>query len=233
MDERFYIGGKHAVLSAISNPNRKVHEVYLIEQNNSFVFKNIKIVKKDFFNKIFGKINLNHQNIAALISPREKIYLKNEIKKNSIKKIIILNGVSDQRNIGSIMRTSLAFNVDGIILEKKYFNQKNPLMIKASSGAIEYLNFFIVSNIKNEIKTLQKEGFWIVGFDSKSKKKFENIDTNQKIALVFGAEDLGIMNSVMKNCDEIAKIEINKKINSLNVSNTVAAVLAVLNYKKS
>lgn len=231
MDERFYIGGKHAVLSAISNPNRKVHEVYLIEQNNSFVFKNIKIVKKDFFNKIFGKINLNHQNVAALISPREKIYLKNEIKKNNIKKLVILNGVSDQRNIGSIMRTSLAFNIDGIILEKKYFNQKNPLMIKASSGAIEYLSFFIVSNIKNEIKTLKKENFQIIGLDSNSTKNLKSLKLQNKFALIFGSEGEGIKNTVLNNCDEILKLQINKHIKSLNVSNAVSAVLATINTK--
>lgn len=233
MNEKFYIGGKHAVLCALNNPNRKVHEVYLIKKDIDYKFSNIKIIESNFFRKIFHNLNLNHQNVAALVSPLKNLTLKEEIKKNKITKLIALNGVSDQRNIGSIMRTVLAFNFDGIILENKFFNQKNPLMIKAASGAIEYLKFFAVSNIKNEIKTLKKENFSIIGFDADAKKELDTSTLHDKIVFIYGSEQKGMQNSVIRNCDHILKLGINKKINSLNVSNAVAASLAIANLKKS
>jgi 23S rRNA (guanosine2251-2'-O)-methyltransferase len=231
MTENFYIGGKHAVFSALKNPERKVHQVFITRSTEyeNINFKNVKIVDQKFFKKIFKNINLNHQNCAALVSPLRNYFLKEEIN-NNLNKLIILNGVSDQRNIGSIIRTVLALGFDGIILEKKFFNQKNPIMIKASSGAIEYLKIFIVSNIKNEIKILKKNNYWITGLDSNSKKEITCISPANKIVLIFGSEDRGIKNSVLKNCDEIIKIPMNEKIQSLNVSNTVAATLGIIKF---
>jgi 23S rRNA (guanosine2251-2'-O)-methyltransferase len=231
MNEKFYIGGKHAVFNAVNNHNRKVHEIFLtdIKERENIKFKNIKIVDSKFFNQIFKNINLNHQNCAALVSPLKNYILKEEIN-NNLNKLVILNGVSDQRNIGSIIRTVLALGFDGIVLEKKFFNQKNPIMIKATSGAIEHLKIFSVSNIKNEIKILKKKNYWIVGLDSNSKRELTSFESTNKIALVFGSEDKGIKNNVLKNCDEILKIPMNKKIKSLNVSNTVAATLGIIKF---
>ena len=231
MNEKFFIGGKHAVLCALNNPKRSIHEIYETRENNNLDSKKKKIVDKSFFNKIFKGLEINHQNTAALVSPLKSLNLKDEIKKNKMNKLVILNGISDQRNIGSIIRTVLALDFDGIILEKKFFNQKNPIMIKASSGAIEFLNFFVVSNIKNEIKTLKKENFQIVGLDSNSTKSFKSLKLQNKFALIFGSEGKGIKNTVLNNCDEILKLKINSRIKSLNVSNAVSAVLATINAK--
>lgn len=233
MDEKFYIGGKHAVLHALNNPNRLVHEVFITKKDADIKFKRTKIVDKNFFNKIFNGINLNHQNTAALVSPLKNYSLKTEVEKEGFSKLVILNGISDQRNIGSIIRSVLAFNFDGIILENKFFNQKNPLMIKASSGAIEYLKIFSVTNIKNEIKTLKNKNFYVIGMDSKCSKNFFDCQTNKKIAIIFGSENVGIQKTVKQKCHEIFKIPINEKIKSLNVSNAVAATLVINNFKNN
>lgn len=231
MIDKFFIAGKHAVLCALNNPSRPVYEVYTTRENNNLNFKKTKIVDKSFFKKIFKGLEINHQNTAALVSPLKSLNLKEEISKKKINKLVILNGISDQRNIGSIIRTVLALNFDGIVLEKKFFSQKNPIMIKASSGAIEFLNFFVVSNIKNEIKTLKKENFQIIGLDSNSTKNLKSLKLQNKFALIFGSEGEGIKNTVLNNCDEILKLQINKHIKSLNVSNAVSAVLATINTK--
>ena len=231
MDDKFYIGGKHSVLSALKNPERIVHEVYVSRKIKDLSFKKIKEVEQNFFKKIFKQQDLNHQNIAALVSPLKNYNLKNGLEKNEIKKIVILNGISDPRNIGSILRSALAFNITHVIVEKKYFNQKNPIIIKSSSGAIEFLKIIIASNIKNEIKLLKKNNFLIASFDSNASQEIRNYDFNENHALIFGSEGDGIQKSVNDMCDIKLKISINKKIESLNVSNAVSAILAVINNK--
>lgn len=231
MDDKFYIGGKHSVLSALKNPERIVHEVYVSRKIKDLSFKKIKEVDQIFFKKIFKQQDLNHQNIAALVSPLKNNNLKNELEKNEIKKIVILNGISDPRNIGSILRSALAFNITHVIVEKKYFNQKNPIIIKSSSGAIEFLKIIIASNVKNEIKILKKNNFLIASFDSNASQEIRSYDFNENHALIFGSEGDGIQKSVNDMCDIKLKISINKKIESLNVSNAVSAILAVINNK--
>ena len=232
MNEKFYIGGKHPVINAIKNSRRIVHEIYVCSNSTNVDFKKKKIVNKNFFKKIFKNRDFNHQNIAALVSLLNNYDLKEEIKKKKIKNIIILNGISDPRNIGSILRSALAFGFEHIVVEKKYYDQKNPIIIKSSSGAIEFLKIIPVSNIKNEIKILKINNFNIVGIDSNSKNDIQNIDQKNNNALIFGSEGEGIKKSVLEICDYTCKININSKIESLNVSNAVAAVLGILKYKK-
>ena len=231
MSEKFYIGGKHPVLSAIQNPKRIVHEVHIATKSENINFRNIKIVDKRFFNKIFKNKDFNHQNISALVSPLKTFSLKEEINKKSINNVVILNGISDPRNIGSILRSSLAFGFEHIIVEKKYYDQRNPIIVKSSSGSIEFLKILPVSNIKNEIKILKKNNFNIIGIDSNSKKDINNLSNFNNNALIFGSEGEGIQKSVLEICDDTFKISINKKIDSLNVSNAVSATLAILKYK--
>ena len=136
-----------------------------------------------------------------------------------------MDGLTDQGNIGSIIRTAYAFNADGIIIEKKYFNQKNQHCIKSSSGAIEHLKIIPVTNINNEIKYLKNHNFWIYSLDQYSNNIFYKEKFASKRAFVFGSEGKGIKNMTKSLCDISLKININSKSESLNVSSAVSACL--------
>ena len=106
-------------------------------------------------------------------------------------------------------------------------------MYKASSGAIEHLNIFKVSNINSTLKYLREKNFWVYGFDNKSKKDFSEIDWIGNSVLLFGSEGFGLNQKTEKYVDFFVKININNKIDSLNISNSAAIVFHHLdNFKK-
>ena len=95
-------------------------------------------------------------------------------------------------------------------------------MHKAASGSIEYLNIFIVSNINTTLKFLREKNFWIYGFDNKGNKNLNNIKWDGNNVLVFGSEGYGMKKHTHKYLDYLVKINISKKIESLNLSNSAA-----------
>ena len=105
-------------------------------------------------------------------------------------------------------------------------------MYKAASGAIEHLNVFQVSNINTTLKYLRERNFWVYGFDSKSKKNFTDTKWNGNNVLLFGSEGHGMKKHTEKYADFLVKIDINKKIESLNISNSASIVFHYINQQK-
>ena len=231
MDKKsFWIGGRHAVEAALNNKNREIVRVVSLQEIKVASKRiEIQIENKKFFNKIFMDKDLAHQGIAALIKPLKEHSLEEEIKNNNLKNLIALDGITDTRNVGSIIRNAVAFNIDGIIVNKKEINQDSQAMYKAASGAMENIKIFPVSNITNYIKLLKKNDFWVIGFDSNAKRNFEKFKWFKKNLLIFGSENKGIGKNLLSNCDEVLKINISNKIDSLNVSCATSAVLCNLN----
>lgn len=232
----FWIGGKHTVESALNNHKRKVIRFVLdIKQKNSNIINNRKIkieyVNSIFFKKIFNN-EIPHQGYAALIEKIEEKNLKFYLDNNKIFNVIALDGISDPRNVGAIIRTSVAFGFDALLINKKDFNAKSYLLYKTASGATENIFIFEVSNIQNEIKLLKNHNFWVVGMDMKAQQSIYEYKTELKNVIVFGSESCGMKRKIMSNCDSICKIPMSGKIESLNVSNAVAATLSILNIKK-
>jgi len=226
----FWIGGRHAVEAALNNKNREIARVVSLQEIKVASKRiEIQIENKKFFNKIFMDKDLAHQGIAALIKPLKEHSLEEEIKNNNLKNLIALDGITDTRNVGSIIRNAVAFNIDGIIVNKKEINQDSQAMYKAASGAMENIKIFPVSNITNYIKLLKKNDFWVIGFDSNAKRNFEKFKWFKKNLLIFGSENKGIGKNLLSNCDEVLKINISNKIDSLNVSCATSAVLCNLN----
>jgi 23S rRNA (guanosine2251-2'-O)-methyltransferase len=232
----FWIGGKHAVLSAIKNPKRKINKLIITEENEKdFNPKNfdkkiiIEIKDKKEIDKIFINDNIVHQGIAAEIEsiPAKKLKEYLRIKNNLKNTLVVLDDIKDQRNIGSIIRSCSAFNVDAVILLEKNYNPKNKMMYKSASGAMELVNIISVSNIANALEILKKNNYWVYGLDGNAKENIEDQKWSNQSVFVFGSEGDGLRRLVKENCDRLIKIQINKKIESLNVSNAVSATLGI------
>jgi 23S rRNA (guanosine2251-2'-O)-methyltransferase len=234
--EAFWIGGKHAVLSAIKNPKRKINKLIITEENEKdFNPKNfnkkiiIEIKNKKEIDKIFINENIVHQGVAAEIESIPAIELKEYLKiKNNFKNtLIVLDDITDQRNIGSIIRSCSAFNINAVILLEKNYNPKNKLMFKSASGAMEIVNIIPVSNIINALELLKKNYYWVYGLDGNAKENIEDQKWSNQNVFVFGSEGDGLRRLVKENCDHLIKIQINKEIESLNVSNAVSVTLGI------
>jgi 23S rRNA (guanosine2251-2'-O)-methyltransferase len=239
----FFIIGQHAVIEALKNPKRKVLRVFLTEESkknihrkspNKNLLDDVKVyykTKKEL-DKYSTKENLLHQGYVAEIEPLEKPILKNYIKEKDNIIFACLDGVTDPRNIGSIIRTAASFNIDGIIVKERHFPNESKLMYKAASGAIEYVNIFEVANINSTLKNLREKNFWVYGFDSSGEKDFTSIKWEGNNILLFGSEGFGMRRHTSKYADFFVKININNDIESLNISNSAAIVFHHLSFIK-
>ena len=135
----------------------------------------------------------------AEIEHLEKPLLKEFIKERNNITLACLDGVTDPRNIGSLIRSAVSFDIDGIIIKERNFPQESKLMYKAASGSMEYINIFQVSNINSTLKNLKDKNFWVYGFDSNGKKDFTNIEWKGNNILLFGSEGYGMHEHTLLN----------------------------------
>ena len=239
----FFIVGQHAVIEALRNPKRKVLRIFLTEESKKNIHK--KSPNKNLLNdvKVYFKTkkeldkystreNLQHQGYVAEVEHIQKPILKEYVKEKNNVTLICLDGVTDPRNIGSLIRSAASFNIDGVIIKERNFPSESKLMYKAASGAIEYINIFEVSNINSTLKNLKEKNFWVYGFDGDGKEDFTDIEWKGNNILLFGSEGSGMHKHTSKYADFLVKIEISKKIESLNISNSAAIVFHHLNYLK-
>lgn len=226
----FWIGGIHSVIAAIQNKSRKIRQVITTEKFLELekLKVNYKIVDKKKIIKIFKDQEFQFQNIAAEIDLLEGKNLEEEVAKQKIKNIIILDGVNDPRNIGSIVRTSVAFNIDAIILKDRDFKATSATMYKSACGGMELINIFEVINLNHAINLLKKNNFWIYGLDHEAKSYLKVNQLSDKNAYIFGAEGDGISKKIKEKCDYLIKLKTNPNMQSLNVSNAVSATLSVI-----
>ena len=239
----FFIIGQHAVIEALRNPKRKVLRVFLTEESKKNIHK--KSPNKNLLNdvKVYFKTkkeldkystreNLQHQGYVAEVEHIQKPLLKEFIKEKDNITLVCLDGVTDPRNIGSLIRSATSFGIDGIIIKERNFPSESKLLYKAASGAIEYMNIFEVSNINSTLKNLKEKNFWVYGFDGDGKEDFTEIEWKGNNILLFGSEGSGMHKHTSKYADFLVKIEINEKIESLNISNSAAIVFHHLSYLK-
>ena len=233
----FLIVGKHAVLEALKNPARKIERIFLTEDaqkklnrenQNLNLFKKINVFfkSKRELDNLCGRDETAHQGLVAEVEQLEEITLKEYIienKKNNIN-LIALDEVTDPRNIGSIIRSAVAFNIDGIIVKDRSFPSKSKLLYKSASGGVEHIKIFKVANINTTLRYLKTKDFWISAFDMSAKKDFTKHKWKGKNILLFGSEGFGIKAKTLENSDFKFRVDINNNIESLNISNTVSVV---------
>ena len=239
----YFIVGKHPVLEALKNKNRKVLKIFLTEESkktihrespNKNLLKDLKVffkTKKELDNYCRNE-NILHQGFVAEVEKLERVELKEFLNNYNKINLVCLAGATDPRNIGSIIRSACALNIDGLIIRERDYPETSKLMYKAASGGIEYLNIIVVSNINSTLKSLREKNFWIYGFDSGGTKKLNDIKWEGNNVLVFGSEGYGMKKHTEKYLDYIVNIEINKKMESLNLSNSASIVFHHVNTHK-
>ena len=239
----FLIVGQHAVIEALRNPKRKVLKVFLTEESKKNIHrknpkKNVLEDVKVYFkskkelDKYTSKDQMLHGGYVAEIEHLDQPQLKEFIKEKNDLTFICIDEVTDPRNIGSLIRSAASFNIDGLIVKERQFPSESKHMYKAASGCMEHLNIFEVSNINSTLKNLREKNFWVYGFDARGDKDFTKIRWAGKNVLLFGSEGFGMREHTGKYTDFFVKIDINKDVESLNISNSAAIVFHHLSYLK-
>lgn len=231
-DNCYYMYGKHAVLAALANPKRSIENIFCTQEvfnnNQNLISKNkFQVVTNEFFTKILGQ-NQPHQGIMA------KLYsiFSNDFddidfqSKNST--IAILDQITDPQNIGAIIRSAAAFQINNIIMPNNNTPNENATIAKAASGTLELVKVIKVTNLRNTMESLKKKGFWIIGLDGKAENNFNKGLITNKTAIVLGSEYTGLRRLTKETCDHLIKIPMSSTVESLNVSNAAAIIFSQL-----
>ena len=171
----------------------------------------------------------NHQGVIAIVPPFNyssvEDILESAKQKNEDPFILILDGIEDPHNLGSIIRTAETAGIHGVIIPKRRAASVNATVSKSSAGAVEHVKIARVNNINETIKYLKEEGLWICGTDGDAKDYYYNQNLNGALAIVIGSEGFGMSRLVKENCDFLVKIPMKGKITSLNASVSAGIVV--------
>ncbi|MFR5765206.1 MAG: 23S rRNA (guanosine(2251)-2'-O)-methyltransferase RlmB [Clostridia bacterium] len=171
----------------------------------------------------------NNQGVIAIVPPYDYCEVEDilEVAKKRQEEafILILDGIEDPHNLGSIIRTAETAGVHGIIIPKRRACSINSTVSKVSAGAVQHMKIARVNNINETIKFLKQNDIWICGTDGQAKTYYFQQDFKMPIAIVIGSEGYGMSRLVKENCDFLVKIPMKGKITSLNASVSAGIVM--------
>ncbi len=231
------LAGVNSIMEALRG-QRKVHKIFIQEGHQSKKVEELVYYaqKKGIFVQYLEKSRLdamytagNHQGVVAQVSSFDYSEIGEILEKAYINKqmpfILILDGIEDPQNFGSIIRTAEGAGVHGIVIPKHSSVEVTAAVARASAGAIEHVLIVRETNLVNTIKYLKEQGLWIVGADMDAASDYYATTIPAPTALVIGGEGRGIRRLVRENCDLLVKIPMFGKVESLNAS--IAAALLI------
>ena len=231
----FMVHGINGCLSILNSKSCVIESIILLDGfqdkkqiNKEKLFNQykdkIKILPKAQFNEKYKEERT--QGIIIYFDYDILLDIPIDIKNATEACYIILDSIKDPQNLGQIIRTSECAGINGIIIpERRSVNITNTVL-QVSQGAFCNIDIIISKNIKYSINDLKKNDFWVMGLENSiDSKNWFDVDMRGKMAFVFGSEGEGIRPIIKKYCDFLATIPMFGKINSLNISATVSAIL--------
>lgn len=233
--------GRHPVMAAIANPNRKINKILCAKDTYDEVKEQCQK-----FQVNLGIINTVDKREIDRVVPRDAVHQCfaihcQELEEYSLEDIcilaeeqddchlLVLDQVTDPQNIGAIIRSCVAFNALGLIMQDKNAPNETGAMAKASAGTIEHLPICRVTNLSRAIHQLKSAGFWTVGMDGYAETTIDKMNKSGKIAIIMGSEGKGMRRLVEESCDSTVKLPTSDKVESLNVSTAAAIALYEIN----
>ena len=231
------VEGRNAVLELLES-DRDINKIFISDgEKHGSINKIIALAKekKVIINEVSKtKLNQmsqteNNQGVIAIVPPFNYCEIDDilDLAKNRNEKpfVLILDGIEDPHNLGSIIRTAETAGVHGIIIPKRRAANVNSTVAKVSAGAVEYMKIARVNNINDAINTLKENDIWICGTDMNTDKYYYDEDFTGGIGIVIGSEGYGMSRLVKENCDFLVKIPMKGKITSLNASVSAGIVM--------
>ena len=171
----------------------------------------------------------NYQGVIAIVPPFDYVDVEAILLEAKSRQeepfVVLLDGIEDPHNLGSIIRTAETAGVHGIIIPKRRAASVNSTVNKVSAGAVEHMKIARVNNMVDTIKYLKEQGLWICGTDMDTKTYYYDQDLTGPIGIVIGSEGFGMSRLVKENCDFLVKIPMKGKITSLNASVSAGIVM--------
>ena len=231
------VEGRNAVLELLES-DRDINKIFISDgEKHGSINKIIALAKekKVIINEVSrSKLNQmaqteNNQGVIAIVPPYNYCEVDDILEvaksKNEEPFILILDGIEDPHNLGSIIRTAETAGVHGIIIPKRRAATVNSTVSKVSAGAVEYMKIARVNNITDTINYLKENDVWVCGTDMNTDKYYYEEDFTCGIAIVIGSEGFGMSRLVKENCDFLVKIPMKGKITSLNASVSAGIVM--------
>lgn len=246
----YWLYGFHPSILAIQNPNRHILEIKITQATHERInealgslgsleslgsrrdLPRINIVDRHQLDRLCGA-DAVHQGVALCVLPQRAVdgeqFIINALEARSKATLLILDQVTDPRNIGAIMRSAAAFGVVAVIVQDKHSPGESAVMAKAAAGAMDTLPLLRTVNLTRFIEFLKSQNFWVYGMDGAASTAINQITPAPYQALVVGAEGAGIRHKTKQICDDLVKIPIDDHaMESLNVSNAASVALYAL-----
>ena len=231
------VEGRNAVIELLES-GRDINKIFILEgEHHGSINKIIAMAKeRKIVLTMVNKTKLNqmaqtenNQGVIAIVPPFDycevEDILENAKQREEKPFILILDGIEDPHNLGSIIRTAETAGVHGIIIPKRRSASVNSTVSKVSAGAVEHMKIARVNNINETIRYLKENDVWICGTDMDAKKYYYQEDYKGPIAIVIGSEGFGMSRLVKENCEFLVKIPMKGKITSLNASVSAGIVI--------
>lgn len=233
----FLVFGKHTINNLLKSKNFNFKKILIREEYKKDKRLIEEIKEKNINFELISKENFSRYNFdkknQGIVGFVEKYHYTNFDKllsskpKKKFSLIVILDGIEDPQNFGSILRTCAAFEVDGLIIDKKNQVPVNSTVIKVSLGGIAYVPITQVDNLIKTIEELKKRNYFIISSICNSEAKdYNKLNFNSDICLILGNENKGIREKIIKISDELINIRIKKEVSSINVSVSCGIILS-------
>jgi 23S rRNA (guanosine2251-2'-O)-methyltransferase len=230
------IAGIPAVIEAMES-GQQLERIYLLSTLNSADAEQLKLVAEKYgapVNKVpFEKLrNFNIENHHGCIALRSKIKYQElqdvislVVENGESPLLLMLDGITDIRNIGALARTAYCCGVHAIVIPEKGVGALNEDAIATSSGALEHISVCRVKSLTSAIDEMHLNGIKVFASDMKADANVFNINFKEPCAVIMGSEDKGVQPLLYKACDDRFKIPMQKDFESLNVSVAAGMIL--------
>lgn len=207
----------------------------VMEAFKANILKEIIALEGTIIDKVDVEINYATSSvlkyISSLSTPPKVIGICKKIKEKPLKdKILILDGIQDPGNLGTIIRSCVAFNISDIIVSPDTTDIYSPKVLRATQGMIFNVNI-IKRNLGEIIYSLKNSGYTIYGTKVNGGKSVKNVEKREKFAIIMGNEGNGVKKENLDLCSEYIYIDMNNKCESLNVGVATGIILYELNMR--
>ena len=223
--------GRHPVTAALANPERVVRKIWGTREALASLDLPpvLPIVYADVAD--LGRLvpsDAPHQGLVAEVDPLEDVWLGDLLQQGADQNrpLVVLDQVTDPHNVGAILRSAAAFDALGIITQDRHAPPESGALARAASGALETVPWVRVVNLSRALEEIAEAGYWRIGLTGHASQTLaQAMGETARIAIVLGAEGEGMRQNTEAHCDELAKLPISSKVESLNVSNAAAIAL--------
>lgn len=225
-----WLYGTHPVIAALGNPQRRLGRLLLTDEAEAGLTARLggplplqaERTDRAKLDTLLGR-DAVHQGMALLADPLATPTLEQVLQRPG--PILVLDQITDPRNVGAILRSAAAFGVAAVILQDRNAPEETGTLAKAASGALEVVPVLRAVNLSRTLVALKAAGLWTVGLDAGGSRLDGGAFRDRRVALVLGAEGEGLRRLTRETCDEIAGLVMPGTMESLNVSNAAAVAL--------